>query len=850
MSTVAKRLEAAQEQLLTLYTSIPVLTPCLEKIKTNQAEFVALNSSLRQLQETVTAGQQRADKARRQLDSVFTINKAECEKSYHHEISGLKAVEDERRKCLRRRDDVVTLKYRLDKDRVLLLDQTRKLKKLNDSVFDRSRDEVANTDFPEELYWQLELKEYDIKISALRQQVIKYKTALSNLARAANLSEAALMALLGYPDAAYKVWSVEYALKASQKMRLYLRVELSLTNAYSNEDAAREACPSIVPPLTAPVKPSTVQRHFESITMNSKRYKIQPFRAEHELRSYIAQLRAAHKSAELLLAQETERLQSMEAYRESIVPLLAKIRRHVFQNSCMAGLQIEGWEDDQGRSLLGTEADVLVRGGIHEIVPTMRGRSSHSSASPQTVPGSRRASDDFLDRDEENFHTAHSRERRSSARISDNDEQDLSGDSRSPVIVHDGQVVLGAGQAPLSIVSPANMLGSEVLMQVDRQRQAVLDNQSRRDIRRRSHSRSGIDSERGSGPDGQQGQDSNGSSALGSLMLNSGSADPSSGGQGQGEREGRKKISRGIFGFGRNRRGSHNDDAVVPASSASDTASSFQLPGRNSRSSVDVTSINTDGSSLPSSHASNGHRSNVPSISISREDEDGQTQHPLRRTFFENASMGQLPLSSSSTSSSSGHASPLSSPGSRARVMSMDEYVGVGPVAERDESYSRSLDLSQGSAPLIPSYAEHQMHQAIDPEAAFMMGLTSLAESDEGTASGMTDGLRIPDNSNSTGLDHQRSGYSHQGTRTRSRSLSPHPLFSFGAMAEDNYRRTNSNMTGAGTGTDTGTGAGMAPRASYQQHQYSFSDQTPDGSALSRVAPPPDYAMQPPQYTA
>ena len=81
-------------------------------------------------------------------------------------------------------------------------------------------DEVANTDFPEELYWQLELKEYDIKISALRQQVMKYKTALSNLARAANLSEAALMALLGYPDAAYKVWRVEYALKASQKMRL------------------------------------------------------------------------------------------------------------------------------------------------------------------------------------------------------------------------------------------------------------------------------------------------------------------------------------------------------------------------------------------------------------------------------------------------------------------------------------------------------------------------------------------------------------------------------------------------------------------------------------------------------
>ncbi|KAF9964975.1 hypothetical protein BGZ70_005639 [Mortierella alpina] len=785
------------------------------------------------------------DKARRQLDSVFTINKAECEKSYRHEISGLKVVEDERRSCLRQRDDVVTVKYRLEKDRVLLLEQTRQLKKLNDTVFDRSRDEVANTDFPEELYWQLELKEYDIKISALRQQVMKYKTALSNLARAANLSEAALMALLGYPDAAYKVWRVEYALQASQKMRLYLRVELSLSNAYSHQDVAREACPSIVPSLTTPVKPSTVQGHFEAVTKNARgRYKIQPFTAEHELRSYIAQLRAAHKNAELVLAQETERLQSMEAYRESIVPLLAKIRRHVFQNSCMAGLRIEGWEDDQGRSLLGTEADLLVRGGIHEIVPPTMGRLSHSSTSPQMVPGSRRASDDFLDQDEETLNTGHNRERRSSARLSDNEDQDASVDSNNPVIVHDGRVVLEAGRAPFSTISPANMLGSEVLMEVDRQRQAVRDHQTRRDDRRRSHSRSGLDSERGSGPDGQQGQDSNELSALGSLMLSNGPADQGSGGQGQGEREGRKKISRGLFGFGRTRRGSHNDDAVVPLGSSSDTASPFQLPGRNSRSSMDVTSINTDGSSLPSSNASNGHRSNVPSISISREDEDGLTQHPLRRTLFENASLAQLPLSSSS-SSSPGSVTPLSSPGSRPRVMSMDEYVGVGPVAERDESFARSFEHAQGSGPLIPSYEEHQMHQVIDPESAFMMGLTSLAESDEDAASGMTNGLRIPGHS-TMGVHRQISSSGQQGTRARSRSLSPHPLFSFGALTEDNYRRTNSNMAGPGTGS----GTGPAPRAPYQQHQYSFSDQTPDGSALSRVAPPPDYAMQPPQYTA
>ncbi|CAO3566670.1 unnamed protein product [Mortierella alpina] len=844
MSTVAKRLEVAKEQLLTLYTSIPVLTPCLEKIKTNQAEFVALNNSLRQLQEIVTLGQHKADKSRRQLDSVFTINKAECEKSYRHEISGLRIVEDERRSCLRQRDDVVTVKYRLEKDRVLLLEQTRQLKKINDAVFDRSRDEIANTDFPEELYWQLELKEYDIKISTLRQQVMKYKTALSNLARAANLSEAALMALLGYPDAAYKVWRVEYALKASQKMRLYLRVELSLSNAYSHEDVAREACPSIVPSLTTPVKPSTVQGYFEAVTKNARgRYKIQPFTAEHELRSYIAQLRAAHKNAELVLAQETERLQSMEAYRESIVPLLAKIRRHVFQNSCMAGLRIEGWEDDQGRSLLGTEADLLVRGGIHEIVPPTMSRSSHSSTSPQMVPGSRRASDDFLDQDGETLNTEHNRERRSSARQSDNEAQDASIDSNSSVIVHDGRVVLGAGRAPLSILSPANMLGSEVLMEVDRQRQAVRDTQTRRDNRERSHSRSGLYSERGSGSDGQQGQDSNELSALGSLMLSNRQVDQGSGGQGQGEREGRKKISRGLFGFGRGRRGSHNDDAVVPTGSSNDTASPFQLPGRHSRSSMDVTSVNTDGSSLPSSNTSNGHRRNVPSISISREDEDGLTQHPLRRTFFENASLAQLPLSSSTSSSSPGSATPLSSPGARARVMSMDEYVAVGPVAEQDEGFARSFEHAQGSAPLIPSYEEHQMHQVIDPESAFMMGLTSLAESDEDAASGMTDGLRIPEHSTMS-LPRQVSSNGQQGTRTRSRSLSPHPPFSFGALAENNYRSANSNMAGAGTET------GPAPRAPYQQHQYSFSDQTPDGSALSLVAPPPDYAMQPPQYTA
>jgi len=50
-----------------------------------------------------------SDKGRKQLDSVFTINKAECERAYRQEINGLKALEDERRSCLRQRDDVVTV---------------------------------------------------------------------------------------------------------------------------------------------------------------------------------------------------------------------------------------------------------------------------------------------------------------------------------------------------------------------------------------------------------------------------------------------------------------------------------------------------------------------------------------------------------------------------------------------------------------------------------------------------------------------------------------------------------------------------------------------------------------------
>jgi len=111
-----------------------------------------------------------SEKIRKQLDSVFTLNKAETERSYHHEINQLKTYEDERRACLRKRDDVVTMvssigvphanssiiiarkkyhganipsstfsfsqtqKYKLQKERAVLLEETRQLKRVNESV--------------------------------------------------------------------------------------------------------------------------------------------------------------------------------------------------------------------------------------------------------------------------------------------------------------------------------------------------------------------------------------------------------------------------------------------------------------------------------------------------------------------------------------------------------------------------------------------------------------------------------------------------------------------------------------------------------------------------------------------
>ncbi|KAF8932438.1 hypothetical protein BGZ47_011390 [Haplosporangium gracile] len=891
MTTVAERLGEAHEQLLKLYTSIPVLTPCLESIKSNQAEFVVLNNRLRNLQEIIASGQLRAEKTRKQLDSVFTINKGECEKAYRQEINDLKAYEDERRICLRQRDDVVTVRYRLQKERAILLEETRQLKRITESVFDRSKDEVANTDFPEELYWQLELREYDIKITQVRNSVSKFNIALTSLARAANLTEAALMAFLGYPDAAYKVWRVEYALKASQKMRLYLRVELSLSNAYSNAESAREACPNIVSLQAPPVKPSAAQGYFEPITKNAKgKYKIVPFDSETSLRDYIAHLRAAHKTAERMLAQETERLNAMQGYRESIIPRLAQIRRHVFQNSRLGGYQIEGWEDAMGRSLLGTEADILVRGGIHNVGSNSLGsplesqvRPPLSTSSSQSVPTNN--SSDSFEEDEEAMNTVHSRgERRGSGRgVPDVDDQGSSSDPNRPMTVHDIRVVLSVGSAPLSTIAPRNMLGSEVLMQVDRQRQAQ-EIKDRKKVRARSRSRSGREPELGSssGPGSsyhQQHQESNGFSTLGgnSAISASSNNNTTSNGSGGGEREGRKK-SRGLFSFARGRRDSSSSrapdvggDAVV-LSVIAPTPSVFQLSGRNNRSSIDISNNVRDrmqSSQDHGSHLGGGHRRNVPSISISNEDDEGGLpQHPLRRTMLDNASLIQLPSSASPSTFRSSNTNeappPFLMPSSRPRVMSMDEYVGVGPVVRGggggDEPI-RPFEDGHGSGPLIPSYGEHEQHQSVDPESMMVTspngayngsGLESLAEHDEeievqNLLLGRTSPPAAPSSSSSSVFrPHHRTTQSFHlplppGGRSRSRSLSPHPLSPYSYSMVPAASGSNGNLS-----SGSGSSAGRAP---YQHHHYSFSDQTPDGSMLSLSVPPPDYAVRPPEYS-
>ncbi|GJJ75065.1 hypothetical protein EMPS_07423 [Entomortierella parvispora] len=859
MTTVEQRLQESHEQLLKLYSSIPVLTPCLEKIKTNQAEFVVLNNRLRQLQEAIVQGQYKTDKGRKQLDSVFTINKAECERAYRQEISGLKALEDERRSCLRQRDDVVTVRYQLHKQRAALLEDTRQLKRVNEWVFDRSKDEVANTDFPEELHWQLELKEYDFKITAVKKQVSKFNIALTNLARAANLTEAALMALLGYSDAAYKVWRVEYALKASQKMKLYLRVELSLSNAYQNEDAARDACPSLLPHLSVPFKPSACQRQFTP-TLKSL-----DAATEGAFRSYISTLRVAHKTAERMVAQETQRLNAMVAYRDSIVPLLARTRRHVFQNSCLGGYSIEGWEDEQGRPLLGSEADSLVRGGLSELAlaPGDTLRPFLHSSSSQSVPT--RDSGELLHQDEEFTNTyvdaAHGRglgrsRDNQSSQVPDQDDEDTlitSINPNQPLVALEGRVVLRTGRAPLSVLAPGNMLGSQILMEVDRERQEAALNNKKNSFRKksRSRSRSGreltVDASSSHQEDLHQKSGSNSSAAPGGLIMNSNGEGSSSSQRPAGqEREGRKKASRGLFGFGRNRRDSHNsDDAVVPSDRSVPPPSRFSLSGRRNRSSVDVSS-----SGVSIEVPVPGHRQNVPSISIQNENGAAQPESQSgRRTFFENASLNDV-LSYSTTgvaSSLSDGAQATSTPPSssdpgfaRSRVMSMDEYIGFEPTTDYtglNGSDEHQGGIAPGSAPLIPSYEEHQHHQVVDPESLLMrMGSVSAYDS-------MLSSLAEQGENGQVQYQQFLPGQSPSPpppdlnvvTRTRSRSLSPNPAEE--SMASSVY---GASIAGA---------AGSTSRLPHQQHHYSFSDQTPDGRLLSRDMPPPDYGLQPPQYS-
>ncbi|KAF9438258.1 hypothetical protein BGZ76_008991 [Entomortierella beljakovae] len=855
MTTVAKRLEEVHKHLLQLYTSIPVLTPCLEKIKANQSEFVAANGRVRQLQESCTSQQIKVDKLQMQLSSVFALNKSDLSATLKKETSELKAIEDERRVCLRQRDVIVTERYKLQSEQKILLEETRQLKKVNESVFDRSKDEVANADFPEELHWQLELREYDYKIDQVRLQLTKYNTALSCLARAANLSEAALMAFLGYPDAAYKVWNVEYALKASQKMRLSLRVELSLSNAYSNEDSAREACPAIFPQMAAPIKLSAIQAYFGNDNHSVGGKRVQRFNSEPELRTYIAHLRSAHKSSEFLVAQEKERLDAMQKYRESIIPLLSKIRRRAFQDSCLGGMQLEGWEDDHGNSLLGTEADILVRGGIHVVgTPTFTdlaprasmASSSSSSAFPSSSaapnPQHRGSVDDNTElyghfsetrRDwrgnivypQENEETTNTGRRRSN-------EQEPSTSSNQQLLVHGGRASVNSSTVPLSVISPANVLGSEVLMMVDRERHVRMEsNRSSSENRRfRSRSRSRRDSDQMNGVNG---------SGSGS---NSNNPDVSSSGNNsnQGEQEGRKRNSRGLFGFTRSRHGTANGDD--PNLSSSPPSSPIFLLGRTSRSTVDLTGPTTEGE-----NTDRGHRRNVPSISISAHDENRQglqgQQAAPRRTFFENSSLVQLP-SYTGASIGSNPPSPPIAPTTAPRMLSMDEYIGIGQVEISSNGYENLAHESQ----LIPSYAEHQQDTAIDPDMLHLMntsisyeGLSAVAEQDEENQSNNNAG------SSSSSQGHAQLLPPDARSANRSRSASPHSRMRL-SHSIDIISSSGSSSSGFGDG-----GINMnAGRAPHQRHNYSFSDQTPDGRlpSIGMLIPPPDYATVPPEYRA
>jgi len=401
-----------------------------------------------------------------------------------------------------------------------------------------------------------------------------------------------------------------------------------------------------------------------------------------------------------------------------------------------------------------------------------------------------------------------------------------------------GRVILSAGRAPLSTLAPGNMLGSEVLMQVDRQRK-LTEAQGQSRTRSKSRTRRSSDG----GPSNSEGH--HGLSALGNLILNNTTVDISSDNPGtsssaQGEREGRKK-SRGLFGFARSRRGSNTggDDAVVPSVS-SNHSSIFSLTGRRNRSSADVSSLpmerpitvttvpggNQSSSSGASDATQYGHRRQVPSISVSNQDgvaSEMDRPHPLRRTFFENASLNNL---------STG----------RPRVMSMDEYIGVGPVQRPGEYHhtSSEFDPVSGSAPLIPSYEEHEQHQVVDPESVMITnsgsfeGLSSLAEHDESEIGDVQRRSSLQ-GQNEVLLPNYYNGERRYATsRVRSRSLSPHPM-------PTPYESIALVHVGQATG---GTG-----RACYQGHHHTLSDQSTCATATQGEAPPPDYIMRPPEYS-
>ncbi|ORZ27188.1 hypothetical protein BCR41DRAFT_346471 [Lobosporangium transversale] len=624
---------------------------------------------------------------------------------------------------------------------------------------------------------------------------------------------------------------------------------------------------------------------------------MQPFNTEIEkgLRGYIAHLRAAHKTAEMLVAQETVRLNSMQAYREAIIPLLARIRRHVFQDSRLNGYQIEGWEDEHGQSLLGTEADILVRGGIHNIGTPTLSQPALASSSLQSVPTLIRPSLDSNSAEDEveGIMNTRSRERRGFGRVPDIDDSECTMDHHRPNQVNGGRAFLTAGKAPLSTLAPNNVLGSEVLIQVDCERQTK-HKAKKEKIRMRSRSRSRHDSEAAvdTNIDGRQAQGANDLSALGLIGMNNSSDNNSrnSNNRAQEDREGQKRMSRGLFGFVRSRRNSGNEseDVVVPTLSIP-TVLQFDC---NSRSTVDVTSSNTHGTGtmgvndVPSQQQQQqrGHRRNVPSISVSNHDTapgsriNQDNQHPLGRSILENGPLIQLPFWSTpasgsgsssslqpSTPFSSSRSSPsLSSSMIRPQMMSVDEYVGVGPIIERIDGLMgpEPIDLAR-SGPLIPSYEEHHRHQAIDPGSLQIMqtsvtyeGLSSLAEQGEGLDN--LEELIGPD----SGPRRSTTAHQHPANRIRSRSLSPHSFpmiqtistnatgssrISGISSSNDNnsINNTNVNTTSRINSTDN------AARPWYQHHHYSFSDQSPDDRAGPILnMPPPDYAVQPPRYTA